>query len=60
MTEQDIIDRFLADEITAEQMVDELASLRPRRVIDVTDQDDPIPTSLVRAQAAIRRINRGR
>lgn len=60
MDQQQIIDRFMAEEITAEEMVAELAKLRPREPETVNVREEAVPASLVRAQAAIRRINRGR
>lgn len=54
--EAEILDRFAAGEITAEQMVEELGALRPRPA--PAAPVDPIPESLKRAQAAVRRINR--
>ena len=60
MAEQDIINRFMQDEISAEEMVRQLAALKPRGRDRVDVREEPLTASLVRAQAAIRRINAGR
>jgi hypothetical protein len=58
MDEQQLVDKFMAGTITADELVRQLTQLNPEPVRNVDLTEPQVPKSLVRAQAAIRRINR--
>ncbi len=60
VTQDEIVDAFVRGELTANEMVERLSELRPKRRHDVDLREEQIPETLVQAQAALRRINRGR
>jgi hypothetical protein len=59
VNEKELVDEFMKGNISAREMAAGIARLRRAKPTAAGESEARIPASLVRAQAAIRRINRG-